>query len=111
MSDKLEQVQKQAIKIIFGYDVDYQSLVDNGTIETLKSRREQNSLKFAIKTSANPRFAPSWFPKNNSDRIVRETTRKVYREQKCRTERLRSNPINYMVRQLNNYYMKGTTTN
>ena len=25
MSDKLEQVQKQAIKIIYGYDVNYQT--------------------------------------------------------------------------------------
>ena len=28
ISDKLESVQKQAMKIIFGYDIDYQMLID-----------------------------------------------------------------------------------
>ena len=40
VSDKLERVQKQAIKIIYRYDVNYQNLIDNGIVEMLKKVEE-----------------------------------------------------------------------
>ena len=33
LSDKLESVQRQAVKIIYGHNVDYNGLVEDGTIE------------------------------------------------------------------------------
>ena len=36
LSNKLEQVQKQAIKIILGHNIDYASLIDGGELETLR---------------------------------------------------------------------------
>ena len=105
ISDKLEQVQRQAMKIVFGYGVKYEELVANGTIETLKDRRERNSLKFALKTLNNDRFSSRWFPKYaGHDQNIRATTRRVFFERKARTERMRSNPISYMTSQLNKHY-------
>ena len=48
VSDKLESVQKQAMKVIYGWDVCYQTLLDTGIIEPLKQRRNNASLKFAL---------------------------------------------------------------
>ena len=49
ISDKLESVQKQAMKIIYGGNVDYGGLISSGKIETLKDRRTCALLKFAEK--------------------------------------------------------------
>ena len=54
--DSLESVQKQALKIILGRNINYRKLVDVGTIETLKSRRESAMFKFTIKAANSGRF-------------------------------------------------------
>ena len=46
MSDRLELVQKQACRIIFGRGISYQSLLDDGRIESLADRRRSACLKF-----------------------------------------------------------------
>ena len=105
VASRLETVQKQAMKIIFGWDVDYQSLLENGTIETLKDRRIEGALRFALKASISPRFGPTWFRETPSNiREVRPTTRLKYLEPLCRTERSRNNPIAFMTRLLNEHY-------
>ena len=40
LSDRLEAVQKLAVRIIFGETKDYRSVIDEGILETLASRRE-----------------------------------------------------------------------
>ena len=105
LSDKLEAVQKQAIKIIFGWDIDYQSFIDNGSIESLKTRRQEAVLRFALKAEASPRFGEAWFQKTPVlERDVRQSTRNKYVERHYRTERGRSNPIGVMTRLLNEHY-------
>ena len=107
ISNKLESVQRQALKIIFGWDTNLDQLYDNGTIETLANRREKNALSFALKAAASPRFGPSWFSETASDmRTARPTTRKKYKEKFCRTERGRRNPLNYFTRILNEHDQK-----
>ena len=93
ISEKLESVQKQAVKIIFGHDINYQKMVEDKEIETLKSRRDNASLKFALRMAGSQRF----------ERAVRQSTRNTYFEKKCRTERCRNNPIRAMTRQLNEH--------
>ena len=102
ISERLESLQRQAIKIIFGYDVDYNTLIDNGTIETLRSRREKDILSFALKNCNSPRFG-KWFPLTNAPRDARCTTRRIYAEKQCRTERTKINPIQVMIRMLNKH--------
>ena len=110
VSDKLEAVQKQAAKIIWGWNIDYNDLVNRGIIETLKSRREENSLRFAIKAANSPRFGHIWFKKSPAlGTELRPGTRNLYTEQICRTERMCRNPITYMTRQLNKHYRENLT--
>ena len=101
LSDRLVRVQKQAVKIIFGYGVDYNGMVESGEIETLEQRRKNSCIKFAQKAAASARFGPKWFPENGTTREARTTTRRQYMEGQCRTERSRNNPIQYMIRRLN----------
>ena len=101
MSNKLEQVQRQALKIIYGNGTDIASLLENGTVETLERRREIACIKFARKTSASARFGSEWFPRNMVEREARQGTRRTFMERKCKTERARNNPLQYMRRKLN----------
>ena len=104
VSDQLESVQKQAIKIIFGHDAKYDEMVENGIIETLKSRRADAVLKFALKASTSERFGSCWFREAAiNDREVRPSTRRPYIEKFCRTERSRNNPLAFMTRVLNEH--------
>ena len=100
LADKLELVQKQCMKIIFGYNVQYGQLLENGTIETLSDRRKAACLRFANKVVDTP-FGQKWFPRNTASREVRQTTRRVYLEKKHKTERSKNNPIQHMIRLLN----------
>ena len=110
--DRLETVQKQAMKIIFGWDIDYDKLVQDGTIETLSKRRDDNVIKFALKATQSPRFGPAWFKETPiTDREVRESTRLKYVEKFSRTERGRNNPIDYMTRMLNEHLSKNVNNN
>ena len=102
MSQKLEAVQRQAIKIIFGWDEDYNKLVEQGIVVPLAVRREEAIDKFAIKAANSERFGPAWFQRNiQLDREVRPTTRNTYVEKHYRTERGRNNPLAVMTRRLN----------
>ena len=101
LSAKLEQMQKRAMKIVFGWTVDYSALVEDGTIETLKSRRTRACLCFANRALANHRFGDRWFPRNRTEREARESTRRPYLERRARTERMKNNPIQHMIRLLN----------
>ena len=104
ISEKLESVQRQAIKIIYGFNSDYNTLVQDGIIEPLADRREKNILKFALKVSNSDRFGPIWFRKNpNISRELRPGIRQTFIEQFCRTERGRNNPLNYLTRVLNEH--------
>ena len=104
MSEKLESVQKQAMKIIFGWDINYAELIREGVVESLASRRENCILKFALKASESPRFGTQWFTKNPDIPIeLRAGVRNTYLEKRSRTERGRNNPLNYMTRRLNEH--------
>ena len=102
LSDELEAVQKLAAKIIFG-NTSYRSLIESEEIELLSERRERSVLEFAKRALKNPKFGQKWFkPTDQTERSVRDSTRKRFVEANCRTERMRNNPVQYMVRALNN---------
>ena len=93
LSDRLEAVQKMAMKIIYGSGMDYRGMVQDGTIELLSDRREKAVLEFAMKASVSSRFGAKWFPlAPNKERAVRNTTHRRYVEHRCKTERARNNP-------------------
>ena len=107
LSDCLESVQKQAAKIIFGWNIDYGRLIESGKIETLKCRRDKATLNFALRAEQSPRFGAKWFHESPAaDREVRPSTRSKYLEKRCRTERSKNNPVNVLTRVLNEHYRK-----
>ena len=105
LSDKLEAVQKMAMQIIYGFSIDYKKMVEDGTVELLSERRENAVVEFAKKAAESSRFGKKWFPEAPMrSREVRSTTRRKYKEMNCKTERARNNPVQYMVRKLNELY-------
>ena len=98
MKNEIEKVQMRASKIIFGWESDYQELLDNETIQSLESRRKKITLKFAQKAEKNARFS-HWFQKNVPNRDLRKNL--TYVEEFARTNRLRNSPLYYMRRALN----------
>ena len=105
LSEKLEKIQRHALRIIFGWNVNIEELMVAKGIETLNERREKAVVNFALKNEDRERYGKIWFKKNEGgERSVRETTRRKYIEQKCRTERMRGNPITYMTRKLNEHH-------
>ena len=99
LCDNIESIQKRASKIIFGWNSNYDELVNSGRIETLQCRRERLTLNFAKKAASDPRVC-HWFPKRNyGDLNLRREAE--YEEHFARTERLKMSPLYYMQRALN----------
>ena len=93
------------MKIVYGWGVDYEKLLEDGVIEELSERRKKAIIKFALKTEKG-KFGNKWFKKREERTItVRDTTRRKYFERKCNTERFRNNPVNNMTSVLNKYYI------
>ena len=101
-AEKLEALQRMVYKIIYGHNNNYEDMLEDGRVERLEERREKNILKFAKKSLNNERFSRKWFPVVvRPEREVRDTTRRPYLERKCRTTRMKNNPVQYMAKILN----------
>ena len=99
MEEEIERIQKRACRIIFGWEKEYGDLVSTGVVETLKTRRENLTLRFAETASKSSRFG-KWFPKKEEGNMrLRQPL--VYEELFARTERLKKSPLFYMRRLLN----------
>ena len=103
IADKLEGVQRHALRIIYGKNSDIDAVMAVKSIEKLSDRRNKKCLDFALKAVNTERFGKRWFPENNIERAARQTTRKRYVEKFTRHERSRNNPIAYMARLLNEH--------
>ena len=107
LSEKLEKIQRQALRIIYGWDVDVETLMDVKGIGTLERRRERAVMHFALKNEDKDRYGKRWFKKTEENgHNLRESTRKKYKMPMCRTSRMRSNPVTYMTEKLNEHYSK-----
>ena len=90
-SMSIEHLQFRAMKVIYGEQVSYRTVVESGRIELLHDRREKLRRNLALRASKSERFA-DWFPLNI------ETTHDTRRREKyfvptLRTERARRSPI------------------
>ena len=98
---QLEQLQRRALKIIYGHNFSYSDCLATADIELLSDRRMNLTKNFAAKAVKNPRYSDGWFPKKpNTPYNTRNP--QTYIETKPRTERMKRNPINYMRKLLNN---------
>ena len=98
---QLEQLQRRALKIIYGHDIPYSECLEKSGITTLEEGGETLTKNFAVKTAANHRFSDGWFPKKTPTNHNTRNPQK-YIEHKPRTERMKKNPITDMRHLLNN---------
>ena len=103
LANKLESIQRQALRIIYGWNCDIDEVMAVKNIETLASRREAAILNFALKNEHKERYGKRWFREaRREDRPRREQVK--YAVPFCRTERMKANPISNMTRVLNQHY-------
>ena len=98
-SKRLENLQRKALRIIFGFDKTYETLLAESNIDSLQKRRDVASLNFAQKLVISGRFK-HLFPLNYSQGMNTRNRRKYYEEQ-ARTSRLFQSPLFYFRRLLN----------
>ena len=99
LSDALERQQRKIFKIIYGFDVSYNTALARSGLDRLDARRCALRERFVIKLSHNPRFE-SWFPLNETPEYQLRNCKK-YVELPFRTERLGAAPI-YTYRRILN---------
>ena len=98
-SNELEGIQKQSLKVIYGFDLNYEELLEKSGLPMLKERRAKAFERFAFKTAKNEKYS-HWFPLKDNIRQTRSTA--VYKEEKAVGNRLFNSPIFAMRRILNN---------
>ena len=99
-SERLERLQRRAMKCIYGVERSYENILSTEDIERLDLRRENLFTNFAIKASNNERVKHKWFPpshKHDHDTRVN----KPFKEFPARTERLYNSPMFQMRKRLN----------
>ena len=105
LAEKLEGIQRQALKIIFGWNTDIEELMAIKNIPRLEERRQEAVLRFALKNEEREKYGKKWFKlSDEGGREVRLTTRMKYKVPRCRTERMSNNPVINMMKLLNKHY-------
>ena len=103
LAEKLEGLQKRALKIIFGFGFTYNELLLKSKLEKMSTRRAKACLEYAKKLSVSPRFN-NWFQEDKREINVRN--KKKYVEEYAKTNRLYNSPLFYMRRKLNELHSK-----
>ena len=86
ISNQIERLQKRALRLIYGFDFNYETLLEQSGIQTLKARKEAACASFALKLSNSDRFS-DWLPLREV-RGPELRRRNIYEEYNSRTSRL-----------------------
>lgn len=95
-SIRLERLQQQYLKIVWGYTESYSKLLKKSGMNRLDERREGLCDKFAVK-SLKGKYG-RWFPRRATSRA--RVTR-PFLEEMARCDRLKNSPIYYYRKRLN----------
>jgi len=98
MRESLERIQKMSLRIIYGFEHDYESLLNLAGLESIQERMSvlvKNFIENALKTH----LGASWFPKKIYNRESRSDD--MYEEVSCATERCLRSPLFKFRRILN----------
>ena len=95
----IERLQKQVVKLCFGWDNSYTETCALNGITSLEQRRKDGVDRFVLKTVNSKRFAPEWYPLRQAGPEVRD--RRIYYETAARTSRYYNSPLSYMRRRAN----------
>ena len=100
-TEDIEKLQRQALRLCFGFVVRYGEILEANQIKSLEYRITEAVRKFAGKTlRTNPRFADKWFiPRDRVDPDIRR--RRPFRENRGETERYRKSPLANLQRVAN----------
>lgn len=100
-SNRLEALQRRALKIIYGTNKTSSELLEVSGLPVLSERRERMFVNFALKARDNNALANSWFPEaEDSNHDTRQ--KKKYKEFNTRTTRLQKSPLYQLRKRLNN---------
>ena len=102
---RLESAQKLVLRIIHGYDISYNELLEKSDCERLKDRRLRLIDKFLSKAVENDRFSAKWFPKRTFVHFDLRQER-FYEEKYARTSRLYNSPLYFFRRRLNETFIR-----
>ena len=100
----LEDTQKRALRIIFGWDKTYETLLETSGIVTLQTRRIRKHEAFAKKIETNKRFRDKWLIENTSEQHTRKHNKYIL--PKASTQRQTKNPVYSYISVLNNVYRR-----
>ena len=93
------------IRIIFGREESYESILINNDVQYLSVRRENACLKFAKKFTQHEVFT-DWFPCEPTKPYDLRAVPKHAIARYNNTDRYRNSPLNYMRRLLNEDYSR-----
>ena len=99
-SEDLERMQRQAVRLAYGWEKSYATVCSEAGILTLKKRREDYIDRFVIKALRNDRYRDSWFPTREEGTMSLRTRREFF-ETRSRTERYFNSPLSFMRRRAN----------
>lgn len=103
MNALVENTQKRALKIIYGFNYTYEELLKKAGLTTMASRRELLCANFAAKCAKDSRFSTKWLPELYvAEDEAQLRKRKKYIEFNSKTERLYRSPLYTIRRNLNN---------
>lgn len=99
--EKLESIQRHALRICFGNGRQVEDVMEENGIETLADRRRRKCDAFVAKAVNNERFSDRWFPKREGvPWAIRE--RREVQEIRAATDRRFNSPLAFMRCRANN---------
>ena len=100
-TNKLEGIQKRALKLILGYRYNsYANALVMTSQESLQERRVNICCKFG-KSLLNSKEFQHWLPQPRLEQLRQTRNPTLLYPLKCKTERYRCSPIPFLVRTLN----------
>ena len=97
---RLENLQKRALQIIYGFGYSYRKLREKAEVKTLEERKINIVSNFSRKMAIPDRFGPLWFPKKLTDARLRQ--REKYQIERAKYDRFKFGHLNLMRRLINN---------
>ena len=101
MTDRLEKIQRDVYKTIFGVHLSYRTILKENDLFLLASRCQEMFDNFARKASTTPRFSSRWFLTRIFTHHDLRKEKKINYEGQSRTSRLYNSPLYSMRRRLN----------
>ena len=95
----IERLQKRCLRMIYGWEKSYETLLQESNLTTLEERRKERIDRFACKSERNQLVNYKWYLPNENRKTGRKFNK--YIEPKVRTARQTTNPVYHYSKRLN----------